>query len=217
MKKIWIIGAGGWGREVAPLVRAQAEHGTAWTLQGFLDNRAHMLNGVDSQGLAIHGDPLAHVPQPDELFVCALGEPAARQRYTRAILDQGGQFISVIPPCTHLPAGVHIAPGCIFSPGVRISIDVHLGAFTNIHSFAVLGHDVRTGPYCQISALSFLGGGVRLGEQVTIHPNATILPGLHIGDGASVGAGAVVLKDVPAGATVFGNPARVIFHRGDLR
>ena len=84
-------------------------------------------------------------------------------------------------------------------------------------SRAVLGHDVRTGPYCQISALSFLGGGVRLGEQVTIHPNATILPGLHIGDGASVGAGAVVLKDVPAGATVFGNPARVIFHRGDLR
>jgi len=44
----------------------------------------------------------------------------------------------------------------------------------------------------------------------SIGSNATILCGITIGEGAIVGAGAVVTKDVPAGATVAGNPARII-------
>jgi acetyltransferase-like isoleucine patch superfamily enzyme len=43
-----------------------------------------------------------------------------------------------------------------------------------------------------------------------IGSGATILGGVRIGAGATVGAGAVVVKDVPAGATVVGNPARVL-------
>jgi len=47
-------------------------------------------------------------------------------------------------------------------------------------------------------------------EGASIGSNATILCGLRIGRGAMVGAGAVVTRDVPAHATVVGNPARVI-------
>ena len=40
--------------------------------------------------------------------------------------------------------------------------------------------------------------------------NSTVLPGVEIGEGALVGAGSVIVHDVPAGAVVAGNPARVI-------
>ena len=47
-------------------------------------------------------------------------------------------------------------------------------------------------------------------RRASIGSGAVILPGVTIGEGALVGAGAVVTRDVPAGATVVGNPARAV-------
>lgn len=53
-------------------------------------------------------------------------------------------------------------------------------------------------------------GPPRLGDDVVIGAYAQILGAISVGDGAKIGAMAVVLKDVPAGVTVVGNPARAI-------
>lgn len=47
-------------------------------------------------------------------------------------------------------------------------------------------------------------------DDVSIGSNATIMCGIRIHKGALIGAGAVVTKDVPAGATVIGNPGRIV-------
>ena len=53
-------------------------------------------------------------------------------------------------------------------------------------------------------------GGAAVRRLARVGANATILPGVEIGEGALVGAGSVVAHDVPAGAVVAGNPAKVI-------
>ena len=55
-----------------------------------------------------------------------------------------------------------------------------------------------------------LAGEVSVGEGTHIGIGANVIPGIKIGKWATIGAGAVILKDVVDGATVVGNPGRVI-------
>jgi maltose O-acetyltransferase len=84
----------------------------------------------------------------------------------------------------------------------------------------VIGHGTQIGPAVQIltadhprdaatraSGVEF-GRAIQIGRDVWIGGAAIILPGVSIGDGAVVGAGSVVTRNVRAGATVLGNPAR---------
>lgn len=214
MQRVLIIGAGGWGREVLhQMTHDDAGHEVHWVVDGFLDSRAHILDGYDV-GVPIVGDPMTYVPQPGDVFVCALGDPHERLKYTRPLLDRGGMFISIHTQ-SFLSSRVQIGQGCLLGHWVHAGPDVHIGDFANIQALSMLGHDVHIGRYAHVGAQVFMGGGVRIGDFAVVHPRATILPGVAVGDNAVVGAGSVVLKDVPAGATVFGNPAKVIFQKGE--
>ena len=59
-------------------------------------------------------------------------------------------------------------------------------------------------------------GGATVRRLARVGANSTILPGVVIGENALIGAGSVVVRDVPDGAVVAGNPARVIKDVSDL-
>jgi UDP-2-acetamido-3-amino-2,3-dideoxy-glucuronate N-acetyltransferase len=95
---------------------------------------------------------------------------------------------------------VTVKSGVQLWDGLRVGNDVFIGpnvTFTN-DKFPKSGNTKFNKLHTWIESGASIGGG------------ATILPGVRIGTNATVGAGAVVTKDVAAGATVVGNPARVI-------
>lgn len=85
-----------------------------------------------------------------------------------------------------------------------------IGARTLLMTKSHVGHDSKVGTDCDIAPGAVIGGCVTIGNRVKIGMNASIRPHVTVGDDARIGMGAVVLKDVPAGETWAGNPARRI-------
>jgi maltose O-acetyltransferase len=104
----------------------------------------------------------------------------------------------------HLEDGVFVNFGCI----VLDVVAVRIGTGTQIGpGVQILTADHPRDPAVRAQMLEY-GRPVMIGRNVWIGAGALILPGVSIGDDAIVGAGSVVTRDVAAGATVVGNPAR---------
>ncbi len=133
------------------------------------------------------------------------------------------QFVIVLP-------GAKIGADCNICSHCYIENDVVIGDRVTVKNGIFLydglrvGNNVFIGPnvtftndkYPKSGNKNFVSLETWIEDGASIGGGAVILPGVRIGAGASVGAGAVVTKDVPAGATVVGNPAR-IFEKGKSR
>jgi len=194
-----IIGAGGFGREVAAAIR---RYNMPFKIAGHIDD--------EKSGPHILGLIVDHVPIRSMLYVTAFGSGASRFKVRSALAERGAQFASVTSPDAMNITSTKGLTNGLFLGNCSISSDVEIGSDVLIQTMAVIGHDVSIGDGVTISAHAFLGGEVKLERLCTIHPHAVVLPRVKIGEGAVVGAGAIVIKDVDPYTTVFGSPAKVI-------
>lgn len=88
--------------------------------------------------------------------------------------------------------------------------DTTIGAYTKIDDLVYIAHNCQIGERVMIAGGAKLCGGVTVGKDAWIGAGACIKQNIQIGAGAVIGMGAVVISDVPAFATVAGNPARIL-------
>jgi maltose O-acetyltransferase len=138
--------------------------------------------------------------------------PSDRRDLLRQTLGEVGDGAVVRPPF-HCDYGYNIRLGRnVFLNFNCVILDVcavEIGDQTQIGpGVQILTADHPRDPAQRAEGLEF-GRAITIGRNVWIGGGALILPGVTIGDDAVIGAGSVVTRDVPAGATAMGNPARL--------
>lgn len=207
MKNLIIIGAGGFGREVHNLIPNCNGYGECYVIKGFINDIPDAL--ADKEGYApIIGTIRDYQPQPDDVFVCAIGDIAGRKKCTQMLLERGAEFISLVHKTAKAGRNTRIGKGCILTSRVGISCDCFIGDFTIFQDECLVGHDTHIGSFCHFHPRAFVAGRVQIGDEVHVGPYALIHPDRKIGANATIGGGSFVIRNVKAGTTVYGNPAK---------
>lgn len=197
---IAIIGAGGHAQVVASTLLALGHNAI-----GFYDDDPQKW-GQEILGIPIVGPIKNLTNKKDSQAIIALGNNQVRKHLaTQMDLD----WITLIHPFAWVHHEATIGVGTIVCAGAIVQPGAKIGSHVILNTKASVDHDCRVGDYVHI-AVAHLAGGASADEGAFLALGSTVLPGLNVGAWAHLGAGSVATKNIPAGSTAVGNPARVI-------
>lgn len=215
MKKLFIIGAGGFGRETAWLVERINKVTPLWEIEGFLDDN-EILHGTVQDGYPVLGGCSSLKKVKEEIYVVvAIGSPGAKKAVVEKLTEyEHVHFVTLTDPSVICSERVEIGEGSIICAGTILTTDLRIGKHVIINLDCTVGHDVAIGDYTTIYPSANISGNVTVGEGAELGTGTQIIQGKCIGDRTVLGAGAVVIKDIDSDCTAVGSPAKVVKYRG---
>lgn len=221
MKDLYIIGAGGFGREVAWLVeRINADNKARnnpepWSIKGFIDDNEEKLGNSEGKYTVVGNcEYLNSEVETREVYaICAVGSAKVRKKIIEK-LDERILFPTVVDPSVLASERVEIGEGSIICAGTILTVDIKIGKHVILNLDCTVGHDAVLHDYVTAYPSVNVSGNVDVGECAEMGTGMQIIQGKKIGAGSIVGAGAVVVKDIPENCTAVGSPAKPIKYFG---
>lgn len=212
MKDIVIYGAGGFGREVACLLkRINNEVESTWNLLGFFDDGVEA--GISNEYGKVLGniDTLNSWDKPLSV-VFAIGSPKVIELLFNKVDNPNIDFPNIIAPDTLFldRENVRMGQGNVICSRCLISCNIEIGNFNTLNGYITVGHDSTIGDFNSIMPAVKISGGVTIGKRNFLGVNSVILQYKAIGNDTIIGASSVVLRNTKDGATYVGNPAKKI-------
>ena len=210
MKKIIVIGAGGFGREVEMLIDQINEFELQWDFLGFIDDGVP--EGSIIGASRVLGSLSKLIDFDDVSVVISVANPKSKVDILNRI-PKKHHFATLIHPNVLIGKRVKIGLGSIICAGNIITTDIKIGDHVILNLGCTVGHDTEIGDLCSFMPSINISGEVVIEKGVYVGTGAKIINQLTIGSFTLVGAGAVVSKSLPPRCTAVGIPAKPIkFH-----
>ena len=209
MKKLILVGASGYGRDIAERVMLLPGFNQDFTIKGFLVHKKEYLHSLDEYPNypPVIGLVDDYIIEDDDVFLCTLGDVMQKKTIISLLKQRGAKFFTFVHPEAAVSPDAIIGEGTIVLEKASIGSGAKIGSFCLIQISSIIAHDNVVGDYSRIDCNVVCVGDVLVGEGVTIHTSAVINHGVRIEDNATVGALSFVVRSVKAGTTVCGNPA----------
>lgn len=201
-----IVGAGTYGQVYAEYLKEEYE------IMGFIDDAANLHN-TEIKGIKVLGDfnfLLENFSKDTNVFI-PIGNNKVRVELLNKVIKSGFKTPNFIHKNTLIHSSVKIGKCVYILPGTQIM------PLTEIKDFVLISMGVNIAHHTVIEQGGFFSQGSNIGasihfkEKVFCGIASTVMTGVkEVGINSLIGAGAVIIKDVPDGATVVGNPGKII-------
>lgn len=213
MKDIAIFGAGGFGREVACLIKKINEKEPTWNFIGFFDDNEALAGlPISHFGICHGGTTLLNSWDKPLAIVMAIGSSVVVKKIIEKITNQNVEFPNLIHPNFVIsdPESFHIGKGNIIQSGCTATCDVTIGDFNILNGSVVMGHDAKIGNFNTFMPAVRVSGEVKIGDLNFLGVGSIILQQLKIGNNVRLGAGSVLMTKPKDGFLYLGVPAKKI-------
>lgn len=215
MKKIVIMGAGGFGSEAIWVLEEMNKICMAsdpWEILGYVDDDMFK-NGKTFYDYITLGSPekvAERYRDQDLYYYCAIGKNAIRFSVSQRLDSLGWKAATLVHPSVIFARNVSIGEGTYIGAGSVVCPNATIGKHVIINTRVAVGHDSVLGDFSQACPGAQINGFCRIGNNAFIGSNASILPEKSVGENATVGANSQVVRSVKNGSTVNGVPAVII-------
>ena len=206
MKELYIIGAGGFGREVAWLVERINAITPTWDLKGFIDDNENLWGTMEDDYPVVGG--CSYLENLKDVYVvCAIGSAKMRKKIIDKLKGVSIKYATLIDPSVLISKRVSVGEGTIICAGTIITVDIEIGKHVIINLDCTVGHDTVIEELVTIYPSVNVSGMVRVGQCSELGTGMQIIQGKTIGSEVVIGAGAVVIRDIPEKCIAVGSPA----------
>lgn len=209
-KKLVIVGAGGFGREIESWI-SNSNLNDKYDIVGYLDDNLNKLDDYKTDLKIINNISLQSLTEVGNIVIAISDSNVKKKIFELQKENKSFNILSFFHSTTTLGKYSTIDIGCVATINTIISCNCLIGKGVFINSGSQIGHDVKIGDYCSLMANVDIGGGAIIGDNVFIGTGAVILPGVKICSNVRIGAGSVVLRNIKKEGTYFGNPVKKIF------
>ncbi|MDH5078694.1 acetyltransferase [Clostridium perfringens] len=209
MKDLVIVGAGGFGREVAWLVEQINEVSKEWNLIGFIDENKEM-NETLINGYKVLGG-IDWLKDKDIYYVCAIGNSKIRKDIVERINKFKLKAATIIHPSVLINKKyVEVGEGCIICASSILTVNIKLGKHVILNLDCTVGHDAILKDFVTVYPSVNISGNCIIDKCVELGTGTQIIQGKIIGENTIIGAGSVVIKNIEKNRTAVGIPAKTI-------
>lgn len=208
LQPLVIVGASGFGREVACLVEDINAIQPKWNLLGLVDDN---LKNDTVEGFNILGTINdIYMMEPRPTIVVAIADPPTRKRLVESFKADGLSFATLIHPTVSVGKKVTIGEGTIICRNTLFTTNIDIGEHCIINVNCSFGHDTKVEDYVSIMSHTAIAGDVLVGSGCYFGLHCTVINMISLGEWSKYGAGTVVVRDMPTKIVAVGSPAKII-------